>query len=821
MPAYSFLLAMSDLATLPSLLSQTLGDLEVVLYGPGASVAALFGDRRIRAVDASAENLAGHWEKALSACRGGFVLAVAPGCSLRPDALARLDTHLRQHEDVECLQIGHSVRAVQGSGTREFVDLHAQLVSPRLPPLLAWRRGVARRVGSIVEREPLAQRIEWIFRLSAVALVHAMREDLTVVSGALADASPQDVGRCIRSHLERLGLDHFKVEARDSFRPWHHHVYQPGSRLAESLAIQLHEPEPIDPPLRMPDPLAPGNDYRIYAEHVAKAYPPGCTPRYTEKVSIVVPVYNRAERLARCLAGICLQTYPQELMEVVITDDGSSDEVLSVVRRYAQRLDLQYVKQTDLGYRLSAARNLGIRAARHRNIAIIDCDLIPLPGFIESMMKYLHHFDHLVLLGHQRFVDPTGVSDEDILRDPTWLDRLPQIQSENTTMATSAGGEHTIDWRYELYAKTDNLRNDEFPFRAFSSGHVAYRKALIERTGGYDEEFTVWGCEDNEAGYRLMLQGAYFVPVLEAIDLHQEPPGGQNETNREKHRVISREILQRKVPATRGWFGKGFVETADMAPLVSVCIPTHNTGHFAVEAVRSALSQRDVSFEVIVYDDASTDGTPELVRRTFGHDPRLRLIEARDHLHITWARQRLVEAARGEFVGFLDSDDLLEPDCLRECVARFRGRPNLGLLSTGYTRIDESGAPLGDGWKPWRFDREGLMAGNVFTHFRIFRMRDWMRTQPWSRPELDSLRFGEDWDFCLRLAEVTEFERIERPLYKYRIRNSGITMQSSLAFKAMQARSVAEKWLCRLGRHDLRAITVNESQPSRVDYVAR
>lgn len=820
-PAFSVLLPMADLQALPSLLAQAHDDLEVLLLGTGAGVAAALAatDGRVRAIEPAAE--ADAWQQAMDACRGHFVLALAPGCGLQHDALAKLDVFVRGHGDLECVQIGTALRTISRAPGLAQVDLHAQLVSPRIPPVLAWRSGLTRRAGALVERDPLAQRIEWLLRLSAVAEVRALDEPLTVRLGTPTDVPPEALRRCIRGHLQRLGLDQFEVEARNPFRPWHHHIWRAGTRLAESVASHAHEPEPIVPPLRMPDPPAPGNDYRVYAEHVARAYPPGCTPHYTERVSIVVPVYNRAERLARCLAGICLQTYPKELMEVVITDDGSSDEVLSVVARYAQRLDLQYVKQADLGYRLSAARNLGIRAARHRNIAIIDCDLIPLPGFIESMMKYLHHFDNLVLLGHQRFVDPTGVSDEDILHDPTWLDRMPQIQSENTTMATAAGGEHTIDWRYELYAKTDTLRNDEYPFRAFSSGHVAYRKALIERTGGYDEEFTVWGCEDNEAGYRLMLQGAYFVPVLEAIDLHQEPPGGQNETNREKHRVISRELLQRKVPATRGWFGKGFVETPDMEPLVSLCIPTHNTGHFAVEAVRSALAQKGVSFEVIVYDDASTDGTPELIRRNFGDDPRLRLIEAREHLHITWARQRLVEASRGEFVGFLDSDDLLEPDCLRECVARFRGRPNLGLLSTGYTRIDESGAPLGDGWKPWRFDREGLMVGNVFTHFRIFRMRDWMRSRPWTRAELDRLRFGEDWDFCLRLAEVTEFDRIERPLYKYRIRSGGITLQSSLAFKAAQARSVADKWLTRLGRHDIRAITANESQPSRVDFVTR
>jgi chondroitin synthase len=520
--------------------------------------------------------------------------------------------------------------------------------------------------------------------------------------------------------------------------------------------------------------------------------------QYNQHVSLIIPVFNRAERLARCLAGVFHQTYPRSLIEVVVVDDGSSDDVAAVINKYRQRLNLKYIKQVDKGYRLSAARNLGIRSAEHDNIIILDCDLIPLPFFVEAFMQYLHHFDNVILLGHQRFVDPTGVTDDDILARVEVLNELPDIVSENSTMkVTDSDRGPTRDWRYSLYEQSNYLKNDEFPYRAFSSGHVAYRKAAIERAGLYDEDFNVWGCEDNEAGYRLYNQGYFFIPVLEAIDLHQEPPSGKNETDREQDRLISRNLLQAKCPAFRSWFGTPYELKEGDAPLVTIAIASHNTKPFILEAVNSALGQGRDDIEVLIYDDASTDGTQSLLRDTYAQNSRVRIHCGRDRRGVTFARNFLIGEARGEFVGFLDSDDLLAPNCVDECVKAFRANPNVGLVCTGYSIIDEEGNNLEDGWEPNPFTREAMFFGNIFTHFRIFRIRDWNRSAKWTDVEIQTLFYGEDWDLCLKLAEVTDFARIPSKLYKYRLRKSSITRANHHDALIAQTLTVARSLLRR------------------------
>ena len=68
-------------------------------------------------------------------------------------------------------------------------------------------------------------------------------------------------------------------------------------------------------------------------------------------ISIVIPVYNRPKMLARTLWMITHQTYPLDLIEVVIADDGSSEDILSVIEKFRGRLTITYTNQEDQGYR--------------------------------------------------------------------------------------------------------------------------------------------------------------------------------------------------------------------------------------------------------------------------------------------------------------------------------------------------------------------------------------------------------------------------------------------------------------------------------------
>ena len=94
------------------------------------------------------------------------------------------------------------------------------------------------------------------------------------------------------------------------------------------------------------------------------------------------------------------------------------------------------------------------------------------------------------------------------------------------------------------------------------------------------------------------------------------------------------------------------------ASLVSVLIPAFNSAQWIGESVESALTQTGAPLEVIVSDNGSSDGTPDIVTKSFG--ARVRLV--REATRGAGAnRNRLLEEAKGEFIQFLDADDLLEP----------------------------------------------------------------------------------------------------------------------------------------------------------------
>ena len=108
-------------------------------------------------------------------------------------------------------------------------------------------------------------------------------------------------------------------------------------------------------------------------------------------------------------------------------------------------------------------------------------------------------------------------------------------------------------------------------------------------------------------------------------------------------------------------------------PRVSVVIPTRNRREFAQEAVASVLGQTHRDLELVVVDDGSSDGTADALRRRFP-DPRLRVLE-QPHRGVSAARNRGVRETSGEWLAFLDSDDLWLPRKLERQLEELERRP--------------------------------------------------------------------------------------------------------------------------------------------------
>jgi glycosyltransferase involved in cell wall biosynthesis len=172
------------------------------------------------------------------------------------------------------------------------------------------------------------------------------------------------------------------------------------------------------------------------------------------------------------------------------------------------------------------------------------------------------------------------------------------------------------------------------------------------------------------------------------------------------------------------------------APLVSAIIAVYNGEASVARAVDSALAQQFESFEVIVVDDASRDATPRVLAR---YGDRIRVIRRRRNRGLAAARNRAVDRAQGQFVAFLDADDVWLPQRLSATVAALRTHPTTTMAFSDVIPVDRNDLPLApaymhpgtarppmvedlleDGWWPilpstvtihrWAFNRVGGFA---------------------------------------------------------------------------------------------------------------
>ena len=208
--------------------------------------------------------------------------------------------------------------------------------------------------------------------------------------------------------------------------------------------------------------------------------------------------------------------------------------------------------------------------------------------------------------------------------------------------------------------------------------------------------------------------------------------------------------------------------TAPSSPLVSVVIPTWNGRRYLPSTLESVFAQTYPAWEIVAVDDASTDGTVELLR---GYGERVRVIARTTNSGTADVpRYQGVEAARGELVALLDGDDQWEPDKLERQVAFMREHPEVPL-SHHYVRLidaeDRPGAIRHEGIVPptGPCARELLVRCFICTSAVMVRREAWLSAQ---RPELVKT-YGTELDFFLSIARREPIGFIPEVLGRYRV----------------------------------------------------
>lgn len=161
-----------------------------------------------------------------------------------------------------------------------------------------------------------------------------------------------------------------------------------------------------------------------------------------------------------------------------------------------------------------------------------------------------------------------------------------------------------------------------------------------------------------------------------------------------------------------------------MAPAVSVALCTHNGAAYVGEQLRSILGQSLPPAEIVVSDDASTDGTLELVRSVLdgalAANPRLSVVVLHNPVAVgvTANFEQALTACSGELIALSDQDDIWHPDRLEVAVARFESSPDLLMLGSNARLVDGDGFPLGqtlfDGLEISASERAEIHGGRAF-----------------------------------------------------------------------------------------------------------
>lgn len=528
------------------------------------------------------------------------------------------------------------------------------------------------------------------------------------------------------------------------------------AKKSERAELKEVEPIPLDWPSDLTLPPLPEstNDY-VWAGKRKELDDYPRKQLIIDGLSIVIPTYNRAKILAITLACLCNQKTIYDY-EVIVADDGSKENIEEIVREFESLLNIKYVRQKDYGYQLCAVRNLGLRAAKYNYVAILDCDMAPNPLWVQSYMELLAVDDNVALIGPRKYIDTSKHTYLDFLSQKSLINEIPEIITNNQ-VAGKVEQNKSVDWRIEHFKNTDNLRLCNTPFRFFSGGNVAFAKKWLFRAGWFDEEFTHWGGEDNEFGYRLYREGCYFRSVEGAMAYHQEPPGKENETDRAAGKNITVQLLQQKVPYF--YRKKEKIESATLkrVPLVSIYIPAYNCSKYIVRCVESALNQTITDLEVCICDDGSTDDTLRILQEHYANHPRVRFISQKNK-GIGSASNTAVRLCRGFYIGQLDSDDFLEPDAVELCLDEFRKDLSLACVYTTNRNIDREGNLISNGYNWPIYSREKLTSAMICHHFRMFTARAWNLTEGFN----ESISNAVDYDMYLKLSEVGPFKHINK-----------------------------------------------------------
>ncbi len=298
-------------------------------------------------------------------------------------------------------------------------------------------------------------------------------------------------------------------------------------------------------------------------------------------ISVLMTTYNKAFFLNLTLAAYVKQSYKE--FELVIVDDGSTDNTKTIVEKYSSLLNIKYLYQTNMG--ISKAKRRALENASYDYVILTDDDRMPCIDFVKQHKERLEREGKCVVIGKEclilsHFSRNVRYSFKDEFKI---YDRFPELLHENEKQMFD---EKDIDEDYydvirKFYLSDNNsallldvveqygeqLDGFELAWSKAYGGNLSFNKAFLTAPLLYDENYKGYGIEDIDFAYQLFLQGYKFRFDSKGINYHQEHARGMGE-NRDMfqnfdyfcNKYTGIDILMMKMD----WYGKITLDEANI-----------------------------------------------------------------------------------------------------------------------------------------------------------------------------------------------------------------------------------------------------------------
>ncbi len=237
-----------------------------------------------------------------------------------------------------------------------------------------------------------------------------------------------------------------------------------------------------------------------------------------------------------------------------------------------------------------------------------------------------------------------------------------------------------------------------------------------------------------------------------------------------------------------------------MNPMVTVLMPVYNGSDYLEESIKSILHQSFKDYEFLILDDASTDGSVDIIR---GYsDPRIRLVENSENMGQVPTMNRGVELAMGRYIARLDQDDVSLPGRLEQQMDFFIANPEYLLLGTSYYLIDSAGnhidtctAQLSDAAIRWQ-----MLFDTAFCHSSVVFRKDDGKGKPFLYDP--DFFYAEDYELWLRILRSGKGANLKAPLVCLRQHQTS-TSSRHLLQQEKHANAIASKNIRNLMSEDI------------------